>query len=163
MVRSMVNAEEISARAVVAGVATGLRSQATFPALARAARDGRFARDAAPPIGWLRSEKLGRLIALNAAGELVVDKLPFTPSRIAPQPLAGRLVFGAISGGTISKDAGAGWLRGIAYGAAGALAGSFAGYWVRKTVVERTGLPDPVIALVEDAVALGLARTIVDK
>lgn len=153
--------DEILARAVVAGLATGLRSQAPFPTLARAARAGRFGSNEGAPLGWLRSEPLGRLIAFSAAGEMVVDKLPFTPARIARQPLAGRLMFGALAGGAIGKEAGSGWSRGTACGAVGALAGSYAGYWVRKTVVDRTPLPDFIVALLEDAVALGLARTIV--
>jgi uncharacterized membrane protein len=154
---------QVTARAVVAGVATGLRSQATFPALARAARAGRFARAVPLPVGWLRSERLGRVIQASALGEMAIDKLPITPSRISPLPLMGRLAFGALAGGTIAREADAGWARGIALGAAGAFVGSFAGYWVRKTVVERSGLPDIAVALAEDAIAIGLASTIVDN
>lgn len=151
------------ARSIVAGVATGLRSQSTFPVLARAAREGRFAVKAAPPIGWLRSPLVGRLTTLAAAGELVVDKLPFTPSRIDPQPLAGRLGFGALSGGIVANTAGRPWFAGALLGAVGALVGSFTGYWVRKRIVEQTGLPDLVVALGEDATAIGLSHAIVPR
>jgi uncharacterized membrane protein len=48
-------------------------------------------------------------------------------------------------------------------GAIGALVGSFAGYWVRKRVVDQSGLPDFTIALAEDAIAIGLAQTIVPR
>lgn len=151
----------VVARSIVAGLTTGLRSQVTFPVLAKAARDGGFAAKAGAPVGWLRSPLVGYVTTLAAAGELVADKLPMTPSRIDTPAIFGRLGLGALSGGLISNEAGRSWLSGVLCGAAGAFVGSFAGYWIRKRVVEQTGLPDFPVALAEDAIAIGLAQTIV--
>lgn len=150
----------VLARAFLAGVATGLRSQATLPVLARAVREGRFDVGATAPYSWLRSETVGWLAALAAAGEMVIDKLPFTSARIEPGPLAGRLAFGALAGSVIASAGGCPLLSGVLTGAAGALGGSFAGYWARSRAVESMGLADPAVALCEDAIAISLARTI---
>jgi uncharacterized membrane protein len=152
---------DVVARAIVAGFASGLRSQATFPVLTRAANEGRLKVSSNPPFGWLRSETVGWLAYLSAAGEMVVDKLPFTPSRIKPEPLAGRAFFGAISGSIVANASDRPWIAGAVPGVLGAVVGSFTGYWVRKRIVQSSGLPDVVVALGEDALAHGLSRTLV--
>ena len=146
-----------------AGFVVGLRSQTIFAAIARAAGRGRFARDAGPPIGWLRSPLTGRLATLSAAGELVVDKLPCTPSRLDPLPFAGRLGFGALAGGIAGRETGLGWPAGALLGAAGSAGGSIAGYWARKRVTQAFDLPDLPVALVEDAVTIALANAVVGR
>lgn len=147
-----------------AGFVVGLRSQTIFAAMARAARCGTFARDAGAPVGWLRSRWIGRLATASAAGELAIDKLPFTPSRLDPMPFAGRLGFGALAGGIVGSEAGRGWrFLGALLGAAGSAVGSVAGYWTRKRAADAFELPDLPIALVEDAVAIALANAVVDR
>jgi uncharacterized membrane protein len=86
-----------------------------------------------------------RLLVVAAAGELVVDKLPMTPSRLDPPALAGRVASGAGSGRVV-----AGW-PGAAMGAAAAVAGSYAGARVREA------RPGFATAVAEDAVAVTLA------
>jgi uncharacterized membrane protein len=86
-----------------------------------------------------------RALVMAAAGELVTDKLPITPSRLEPPALAGRAVSGAITGGVIGGRAG------LPLGAAAAIAGSYAGARVRGN------RPGFMTAVLEDAVAVGLA------
>jgi uncharacterized membrane protein len=86
--------------------------------------------------------------------ELVLDKLPSTPSRTAPVGLIARIVLGGASGVALATGAGisvsvAGVLASI-----GAIAGAFAGYHIRHAVVTRTHLPDLVVAIAEDAIAV---------
>jgi uncharacterized membrane protein len=152
---------DVWARAVVAGFATGLRSQIVFAVLSRAARRGDFGADCGPPIGWLRSPLVERLTWLAACGELIADKLPQTPPRIEPRSLAVRVGLGGVAGGIVAGEAGCWWVKGAALGNLGAFAGSFTGYWVRKRMVHATGLPDRAIALVEDAIAIGLGSSVV--
>ncbi|NIJ05906.1 DUF4126 family protein [Frigoribacterium faeni] len=144
------------ARAALLGVLSGARSATPFAGLA-------LARDSRTVIGswqeWaLFRSPIGRVIAVAAgAGELVGDKLPSTPSRVAGGALFGRIAAGAVVGlamGTTQLRADR-RLQGALVGAAGALVGSFAGYLGRKAVVERTGLPDLAVALVEDALTVG--------
>jgi uncharacterized membrane protein len=123
--------------AALLGAAAGLRSATPFGALALRGRLG---------------DGVGRTAALlAAAGELVADKLPMTPSRTSPPALAGRLASGATCGKVAGGAAGA-----IA-GSAAAAATAFAGERTRAALGRRTGLSDPLIALAEDALAIGVA------
>jgi uncharacterized membrane protein len=126
--------------AAAAGFACGLR---TFSApLALALR------------GRLGGTPVRAGLALAAAGELVGDKLPSVPSRTAPGPLALRVAAGAFCGHVL------GGRSGLVAGAAGAAAGSFAGQRARGELAERTGRPDAVFAVAEDALAYALAALV---
>ena len=122
-------------------------------------------RDASPlpgtRLGLLGRPAVAALLKLFAAGELVGDKLPFIPSRLDPGPLAGRMASGAVTGATIARlghrSAGAGALL----GAASAVAGAFAAFHARRALGEKTGLPDPLVALGEDALVLAVGSRLV--
>jgi uncharacterized membrane protein len=91
----------------------------------------------------------GYVLAAAALGELVVDALPQTPSRLQPAGLAARVASGGITGWFVAG------IPGAIAGAVGAIAGSYGGHAVRMKLFETIGpLPS---ALVEDAIAIGLA------
>ena len=92
-----------------------------------------------------------------AAGELVGDKLPMTPSRLTPGPFVARLVSGGWCGGELAARADGARAIGIALGLAGAAAGAWLGYTIRASLGER-GLPPFALAMVEDAIAIAGAR-----
>ena len=109
------------------------------------------------PLAMLRAAKhdwTGILFAVVALGELIADKLPQTPSRLSIMPLAGRIVVGAYAGATVSAFHSGSLVAGALIGAAAALAGSYAGHAYRTQLASR--VPDLTLALVEDAVAIGL-------
>lgn len=100
-----------------------------------------------------------------ALGEYVGDKLPRTPARISPFPLISRLVAGGLVGALVATALSGSTLEGIILGVINAFLGSFAGYLVRRVIVERTGWPDRRVALGEDAVCIAItliALVIVD-
>jgi uncharacterized membrane protein len=143
------------------GVVAGLRSQLPNAALA--------ARGLGPtsgPLAVLGSPAGRRAAYLAAAGEIVADKLPATPSRVGRGPLIGRVVSGGLAGAAVFASTGQ---RGRALlvpalaGAAGAFAGSWGGYLGRRQLVAATGLPDPAVAVAEDALAVGLAALAVRR
>ena len=117
-------------------------------------------------LGWLKLESplsyIGSIPALVILGllallELVVDKLPKTPSRTSPPGLIARIVTGGLcgacvasSGGPLDKAA-----LGALVGAAGGIVGCFGGYQARKRLVGALGIPDIYIALLEDVIAIG--------
>ena len=103
----------------------------------------------------LRRPWTRRLLVAAAAGELIVDKLPTTPSRLTPPGIAGRLVLGALAAGLFAQTRQAPWLPAAAIGATSALVAAKAGHDVRAWLAQYA--PDPAIAVVEDALALGLA------
>jgi len=141
--------------AATLGVVAGMRSQLPLALLGLAAR--RRAEDQRHLPEILSSPKILALLTANAFGEIVVDKLPFTPSRLAPGSLVVRAGIGGLAGALLSRSAGRGPMQGAAVGVAGALVGSYVGYHVRAGLVSSTGLPDPLYAVVEDltAVAIG--------
>lgn len=146
----------VPARATALGFVAGLRSQTPLALLAVAASRGDTGRLAASPLPLLRKTVVVAGLSLSAVGEAIADKLPATPSRLGAGPLGGRVFFGALSGSLVSRDRGAPIVVGVALGAVGALAGSYAGYHARGYLGRVTGLPDPLWAGVEDATALGL-------
>ncbi|GAA3341693.1 membrane protein [Curtobacterium pusillum] len=102
------------------------------------------------------STPLGRgLLVASAVGEIIGDKLPKTPNRISPTGLVGRIGAGALAGAALGTT-GKRDLRieGAILGGVGALVGSFVGWGARKLVGATTRLPDPVVALAEDAATI---------
>jgi uncharacterized membrane protein len=97
--------------------------------------------------------KLG--LQMAALGELVADKLPFTPARTDPLPLMGRMFFGGLVGALTYPRA---RLLGGLLGAAAAAGVTFATYHIRRTLTYRYGIPDPIVALAEDAIVVSSAR-----
>jgi uncharacterized membrane protein len=118
--------------ALLLGLAAGLRTFSAPTALA------------------LRNRPLGarsRALLVVAAGELVADKLPSMPSRLASRGLGARLLSGALSGQLVAGPAGA--LR----AASAALASAVAGHAARGRS------PGWGAAVCEDAAAIALAST----
>jgi uncharacterized membrane protein len=92
--------------------------------------------------------------------ELVADKLPSTPSRTRPGPFLARVVTGGLAGAALTAGVGSSLALGALLGALGAVAGTLGGYKARTGLVRALRVPDYVIALAEDAVAVGGAYLI---
>jgi uncharacterized membrane protein len=144
------------------GFVTGLRSM-TGPALVCWAAH----------LGWINLEG-SRLVFMEsplatygfsalALGELVADKLPFIPNRTSPGPLFGRVVLGALSGATLCAATGCSLAGGAILGGVGGAIGAFAGYRARARLVKTSPLPDWVVALLEDLVAVGSGLFLVSR
>lgn len=148
-------------RAALLGVVTGMRSQLPTALLAYRARKGQFPHEVSGPGNVLRRRGSVPLTAMAAAGELIGDKLPRTPSRLEDGPFMGRIALGAAAGSGVASAFGRSRILGAVVGAAGAAAGSVAGYRLRAAAVERFEVSDTVVALVEDglAITLGLIAT----
>ena len=143
--------------ATLASVA-GLRSMLPLFATAVAARrDGADPRSQSQPYAVLRNRAALVGLGFAAAGELVGDKLPTAPSRLAPLPLTGRIVSGAIVGAVAARRTGLVTPVGAIVGTVAAVGGAWAGYHSRVVLGRATGLPDRLWAVVEDLIAIGLA------
>lgn len=132
---------DILLRGLGIGAVAGLRSMAA-PAAVLAGADSH----------WTGPARLA------AVGELVVDKLPRTPARLMPASLVVRVLSGALCGRAIAKRTETSLLLGTLAGGVGALATSYGGYYARQYLAKVKNVPDFPIALVEDALAIGLAR-----
>jgi uncharacterized membrane protein len=142
------------------GCVTGLRSLTAPAVVCWAAR-----------LGWLhlagtRLAFIGHPVTLItftllALAELIADKLPNAPARTAPLGLTARIVFGCLCSVAIATGVGGSLLVAAIVGVIGALVGTFAGYNIRKALVLRAHLPDLVVALAEDVIAIAGALLIV--
>jgi len=146
--------------AFLIGVIAGLRTMTAPAFVAWAARLGRLGLDGTP-LSFLGLPVTAWVFTALALGELVADKLPSTPSRTRPGPFVGRIVSGAMCGAAISAGTGGSLALGAVLGAIGAVAGTLGGYNARVRLVPALKVPDSVVALVEDLVAVGGALLIV--
>lgn len=110
-------------------------------------------------LGWLGHWLTPWIFTLAAAGELVSDKLPATPSRKVPPQFITRLVTGALSGAAVAM-AGSGWAYGLVAGVIGAVVGTFAGAALRGALARSFG-NDLASALVEDLIAITIAAVVI--
>ena len=114
-------------------------------------RKGALARALASP--WAP-----RVLGLFALGELVVDKLPFTPARVTAVPLTGRILGGALAAGASVSGRSRGTVAGAALlGAAAAVASSWAFYSLRRLATQRLHVPNVAAAFAEDTLVAALA------
>jgi uncharacterized membrane protein len=147
------------------GMSAGMRSMTPVAIVAWAAQ-----------LGWphLRQTNLAVISAMAAPAtayiftafaciELVFDKLPIAPSRLGAGPLGARILLGALCAATLSAAAQQSMAVGAIAGALGGIAGAYAGYSVRRHLTANRKAPDLVVALAEDAIAIGLALVAVSR
>ncbi len=99
------------------------------------------------------------ILTLAAAGELVTDQLPGTPSRKVPPQFIARLVMGGLGGAAIAAASG-NWVPGMLAGIVGAVIGTLLGARARSALAAAFGNDHPA-AVLEDIVALVLAIVVV--
>jgi uncharacterized membrane protein len=148
--------------AFLIGVVSGLRSLTAPAVVAWSAYRGWMVLHF-PYFHFLGSLASVIVFAVFAIVELVADQLPSTPSRTAPPGLIARIVLGALSGAALADAGGQSIGIGAVLGAAGGIAGAFGGYQVRTRLVKALKVPDLVIALLEDAVAIGAGLFLVSR
>jgi uncharacterized membrane protein len=135
------------------GLATGLRTMTPIAVICWYAYVGYLPVDATWAT-WTARLSVAIVFTVLAIGELIGDKLPKTPNRIAPIPLLARLIFGGLCG-SISATAMSGpGIEGVMLGVLGALLGAFGGFMVRRHLVERLECADWNVAVCEDATAI---------
>lgn len=108
-------------------------------------------------------EKLGLaagVLSVLMAGEMLADKTSLIPARTSAGPAAGRAVSGALVGATLFTAAGRGSGPGALAGGASAIVGLYAADRARKWASESAGIPDPLWGVLEDALTLGVSRSL---
>ena len=134
-------------KAALAGAATGMRSTVAVGALIS------FGASGLPD--WMAGRVAMVVAPMAVTGELVVDKLPSTPSRLAPQGLAGRAAFAALAGAVLARGEEQPLLAGAAVASAAALASARVCHYLRTAASNR--FAPCAVAAAEDGLALGLA------
>jgi hypothetical protein len=130
------------------GAASGMRSTVGLAAVI-----ARSDPDRLPPALTHRLAKPAAGVAV--AAELVLDKLPFTGSRLEPAGIAGRLVFAAAGAVLLARRSSAPALAAALVAIAAAGATAKVAHDLRERLSE--SVPDVAVALAEDFVALGTA------
>jgi uncharacterized membrane protein len=121
-------------QAIALGALSGMRSMAGLATLA-------LRRKGVPT---------GMMVAM-AAGEMVADKTPLVGDRIAPLPLAGRVLSGALVGGVVARDGRGNVVAGALVGAAAAAIAAHLAFYVRR----RLPMTNVAGGLLEDAIVIG--------
>jgi uncharacterized membrane protein len=113
-------------------------------------------------LSFARGPLWGTLGAVLALVEYVMDVLPTTPARTAPQSLVLRLVSGGFCGWVVTVAGGTGTgIAGVVLGVIGALAGTFGGHALRVRAIAKIGtIPS---GIVEDAIAIALAAFLITR
>jgi uncharacterized membrane protein len=148
------NSNLVLVLAFAIGVIAGLRAM-TAPMVVSWAAHLHWINLQGSPLAFMGSIITAAILTLAAAGEIVNDKLPKTGPRTAPPAVVTRMITGALAAATLTAGAGGSLWVGALLGVIGALVGTFGGYQVRTRTVKAFGLPDFVIALVEDVIAVG--------
>jgi uncharacterized membrane protein len=147
------NTSLVLALAFAIGVIAGLRSM-TAPAVVSWAAHLKWLDLQNSPLAFLGSTAAVYILSAAAIVELVVDKLPKAPGRTEPLGLIARFALGGLSGAALCTAANQSILLGAVLGGVGGLAGGFAGFELRTRLVKALKVPDFVVALLEDAVAI---------
>jgi uncharacterized membrane protein len=148
------SATTVLAIAFAIGVIAGLRSL-TAPAVVCWAAHLKWINLQETPLAFMGAAVTTYIFTALAVLELITDKLPKTPSRKKPGPLVARFVTGGLSGAAICVAAHQSLILGAVLGGLGGVVGAFVGYAARTGLVRALKVPDFVIALLEDAVAVG--------
>jgi uncharacterized membrane protein len=146
--------------ALVIGIVAGLRSL-TAPALVSWAAHLGWLNLQGTPLAFMGTTAAVGIFTLLAILELIGDVLPNTPARTTPVPLTARIVMGALSGASIYAAGAATPLVGAIVGIIGAVIGTYAGYHIRRSLVNGLKVKDIMIAIPEDIIAIALAYFVV--
>jgi uncharacterized membrane protein len=133
--------------AILAGAATGMRSTVAVAAL--------ISRRASGLPTWLAGRPAAVVAPLAVTGELVMDKLPATSSRLEPPGLGGRVTLAALAGAIIARGTDQPELLNALVASAAALASARVCHDLRAALSRR--LPSCAVAAAEDGLALALA------
>jgi uncharacterized membrane protein len=154
---------DLYTKTLCAGVISGMRSMAGLALVSDSLAKSQSNLLQDSKLHWVGSPKVALVMKFLAAGEIVGDKLPMTPSRIAPGPLFGRLLFGGFSSAALWISEGKRARTGALLGAVSAAAGAYTFYYLRRSAGKASGIPDPWIGLLEDILAYGVGASIIKR
>jgi len=140
-------------RPALLGAGAAFRSMTPLAVTGWATMAGRFpARTGL--LGRLADPDVAGVLMLMAAGEFIVDKLPFTPARTAPPVWAARIVFAAAVGAITSERT-----HERRDGLVAAVTCGVAVFFVtRLRAIIGRHVPDIIPGLAEDALAVLISR-----
>ena len=150
----IMNDVQVYTGAALAGAMSGMRSLSSPALISHLTHSGALPVNS--KLNFLaRHSGTATTTAVLAAGEFIADKLPFIPKRTTAGPLAGRAIFGALTGALVAGGKKRSWWLGAAVGTLGAIGATYAAYHLRRTAAEKLHLPDFALGLAEDGLVAG--------
>jgi uncharacterized membrane protein len=140
--------------AALLGASTGLRSQSGIAAVI-------IGRNTEGLPAVLAGPHARAVVTAGALGELVIDKLPKTGSRLEPGPLAARIILGGLAEGQLARTRHHPALPAAGLAALAALSNAKVGHDIRRALAQKWS--DPIAAVLEDAATVTLALTAVGR
>lgn len=145
------------------GVVIGMRALMGPALLSRKLAGTPQAEQSEEPLHYVTRPPVVTALEVLAGTELITDKLPGIPNRTVPFQFGGRIVSGGSCGAFLSKAEGESVLIGSVAGGIGAVVGTLAFFNLRQWLRHGAGIPDPLIALAEDALCVGAGWAIVNS
>jgi uncharacterized membrane protein len=142
------------------GIVAGLRSL-TAPAVVAWGAHLNWLNLHDSALAFMGSTTAVAIFSLLAIGELIADKLPAMQKRTAPAPLIARIITGGLCGACLCAAQAKALPAGALLGGIGGVIGAFLGYNIRRRL--DLHVKDVVVAVCEDAVAVGLALFFVSR
>jgi uncharacterized membrane protein len=147
-------------KAICMGVIAGMRSMSA-PALTSDYLTRQNSNSLAhSSFGLMGAPRVAQALKVAAVGELVFDKLPGVPARISPGPLVARFLSGALCGASLCTLEGKRIELGAIAGGLTAIGSAYAFYHLRRTIGQAACIPDAVLGLTEDAIAIGTGLSV---
>ena len=143
------------------GAVAGMRSMAAIAILSDylAKTDPKALEDT--PLALLKTSAATTTLKVAAAGEMLADKMPFTPARISPPPLLWRVLWGALLGVALTfQRREPDRLAAALVGGTAALVTTYLAYHLRVQAGERLHIPDPLLGVAEDALVIALSTNV---
>ncbi|RYC68593.1 MULTISPECIES: DUF4126 family protein [Spirosoma] len=149
-------------RAFGLGVVAGMRSLVAPALLSHKLARTMPAKEPQKPIHYLTLPPVSLGLKAIAGIEILGDKIPNVPDRTFAPEFGARIASGATCGGFLSQAEGADIPVGAVVGGLGTVVGTLAFFRLRQWLTHELGVPDPVVALAEDALAIGVGWSIVN-
>ena len=153
---------DVYAGATVLGAASGLRTFSGPALVSQVAHSGLLPFNV-PNFNFLKHKASAQGSFVLALAELAADKLPSTPNRIAFMPLFGRALAGGFSGAMLTASKRRSAYFGAVAGSLAAIGAAYGGYHLRRFINKKLHIPDPLVALAEDAAVVACGSLVLNK
>jgi uncharacterized membrane protein len=137
------------------GLLAGFRSASAPAVTSYILSHNKSKRLAKSNLSFMQSDAIASGLKYIAIAEFIGDKLPFAPDRTKPIVITGRFFSGALAGAGIYKASGGNAITGALIGGTAAIVSTFGSYFLRKATVKASGIFDPIVGAIEDALVVG--------
>ncbi|MCC9135244.1 DUF4126 family protein [Pontibacter silvestris] len=149
-------------KALSIGAVAGMRSLAAPAMLSNALVQSSSSALEGSPLKYMQYSNVASILKVISAAEMAGDKVPSAPDRIMPSALSIRGLSGAFVGAVVFKAKNDAFWKGALVGATGAVAASYAAFYIRKYLTQKTGVADPVFGAIEDALVVKAGASLSD-